>query len=201
MALFLAGVALAGLKKVGGGLIKRAVGGGARKLIGGAAKGIIGAAAASGAVSAAGGALTRWRGGVTTTSFVPPQGVPRPREGPIGRRISQILPGGMSGREFTPVNDMTDRTGRPIAVYPETVEQTRGPSGYVVVTNPSTGDKIAMLRHFAIRAGLYDAPPKPPVSGYDMRAINRAASARKRVKKLASKVGFACKTRGRGKAC
>lgn len=120
--------------------------------------------------------------------------IPRPREGIIGRTISRLLPGGMTGNEWTPVNDMTDRVGRPLAVYPAERTSVVGPQGYVMVT--MNGERIAMLRSFAIRAGLYKAPPKPPLSGYDMRAIQRAHTATKRVKKLASKVGFIVAKRG-----
>jgi len=141
-------------------------------------------------------AVNRLAGGSGVPSF--PTGVstfqaPQPREGRIGRTVSRILPGGMTGREFMPATDMTDKIGRPLAVYPEEITQVRGPRGYVVVTY--NGEKVAMLRAVAIRTGLYNPPPKPPLSGYDMRAINRANSARKRVKKLAGKVGFKCASR------
>lgn len=128
-----------------------------------------------------------------------PQGfqIPQPLQGPVGRTISRILPGGKTGREFTAATDLTDRVGRPIAVHPMVRESVVGPSGYVMVN--MNGERIAMLKSFAIRAGLYKSPPKPPVSGYDMRAITRAAAAGKRVKKLASKVGFSCVTKGRGR--
>jgi hypothetical protein len=129
--------------------------------------------------------------------FAPGGGAPRPqpREGKVGRTVSRVLPGGMTGREFMPATDMTDRVGRPLAVYPEEVSVTRGPSGYVMVN--MNGNRIAMLRPYAIKAGLYSAPPKPPVSGWDMRAITRAKSAKNRVKKLAGKVGLSTKSRGR----
>lgn len=131
-------------------------------------------------------------------SFGPQTPIPQPKEGALGRFVSRVLPGGMTGREWTPVNDMTDRVGRPLAVYPAEQSRVVGPSGYVMVT--MNGERIAMLRAFAIRAGLYKAPPKPPLSGYDMRAITRAASASKRVKKLAGKVGFRCEKKGTSRA-
>lgn len=182
-------------------LVRRGASAAGRRVIAGTIKAAAGTVAATTAITIAGRGIDRFQGRFDPPGFGPGgfQGTPRPRprEGIVGRTVSRIIPGGKTGREFTPVNDMTDRVGRPIAVYPETTEQTRGPSGYVVVTMPSTGEKVAMLRHFAIRAGLYNAPPKPPVSGYDMRAINRANSARKRVKRLATKVGFVCATKGR----
>lgn len=131
-------------------------------------------------------------------SFGPQTPIPQPKEGALGRFVSRVLPGGMTGREWTPVNDMTDRVGRPLAVYPAERTQVVGPSGYVMVT--MNGERIAMLKSFAVRAGLYKAPPKPPLSGYDMRAITRAAAASKRVKKLAGKVGFRCERKGTSRA-
>lgn len=154
-----------------------------------------------GAVATIGsGIVDRIFGGAPSSPPPVPQGfqIPQPVQGPIGRTISRILPGGRTGREFTAATDLTDRVGRPIAVHPMVRESVVGPSGYVMVN--MNGERIAMLKSFAIRAGLYKSPPKPPVSGYDMRAITRAAAAGKRVKKLASKVGFSCVTKGRGRA-
>ena len=168
-------------------------GGGPRGTIGGIIGGVIGGVV----TKAAGGILERLGGGGAPPPL--PSGFgPQPQEGVIGRTISKILPGGMTGYEWTPVNDMTDKVGRPLAVYPAKRESTVGPAGYVMVT--MNGERIAMLRGFAIRAGLYSAPPKPPVSGYDMRAIKRAASAGKRVKKLAQTVGFRCERKGAQRA-
>lgn len=133
-----------------------------------------------------------------------PQGgsptAPQPREGVVGRTISRILPGGMTGREWMPFEGTEiDKYGRPIAVYPAAKEVAVAPPGYVIVTVGDT--RIAMLRQAAIAMGLWKAPPKPPISGWDARAIRRAASATKRVKKLAQKVGFNCSKKGRGGKC
>lgn len=38
-------------------------------------------------------------------------------------------------------------------------------------------------------------PPRPAISGADIKAINKAAAVQKRVKSLAGKVGFSCKKR------
>lgn len=171
----------------------------------------VGGAVASGAATVAVGAvITKYAAGPGIPTIPPgfgpqrPGAPPRPgttvagipqTAGPIRRGIERIVPGGRTGREFTPVNDMTDKIGRPIAVYPMSRSSVVGPAGYVVVTM-QTGEKVAMLRQFAIRAGLYKAQPKPPVSGWDMRAITRAASAAKRVKKLAQKVGWQVTRKG-----
>jgi len=158
-------------------------------------------AARSAATSAAAGAVTTIATGLINrflppvpNSFGPQGGIPQPKEGIIGRTISRIIPGGMTGREWTPATDLTDKIGRPLAVHPAVRESVVGPAGYVVVNY--NGQAVAMLRSVAIRAGLYRPPPKPPISGWDLRAINRAASAQKRVKKLAGKVGLVTHRKG-----
>lgn len=127
----------------------------------------------------------------------PPQGgqrrQPEPMEGMVGRGVSRLLPGGLSGREYTPVKGTErDKYGRPIAVYPERRDRMVGPSGYVIVypfrQGNDTGDPVAMLKGAARAMGLWSAKPKPVVSGYDTRAIARAHRAKKRVAKLAKKV-------------
>jgi len=115
------------------------------------------------------------------------------------RAVESLVPGGRTGREFTPYEGTErDKMGRPIAVYPETAERTVAPSGYVIVEpwGPN-GERIAMLKGAARAMGLWKARPKPPVSGWDMRAITRASSARGRVKKLAGKVGLKTTAKGR----
>lgn len=115
---------------------------------------------------------------------------PQPKEGVVGRTISRILPGGNTGLEFTPVDGTeTDKFGRPISVHPDVGERLIAPRGYVIVAGPD-GEPIAMLKGAARAMGLWSPRPKPPISGYDARAIRRAAGAKKRVSKLARKVGF-----------
>lgn len=159
----------------------------------GTARGVLTAAAGATVNTVATGLINRFLPPVPN-SFGPQGGIPTPKEGIIGRTISRILPGGMTGREWTPATDLTDKIGRPLAVHPATRESVVGPAGYVVVTY--NGVTVAMLRSVAIRAGLYRPPPKPPISGWDLRAINRAASAQKRVKKLAGKVGLVTHRKG-----
>lgn len=184
-----------GLTRVRGGMVNSFAGGGAAGTLMSGVGAAIGGIITSGVNRITDGLLSRiGPPALPANSFGGQTPIPRPVEGAIGRTISRLLPGGLTGYEFTPVNDMTDKVGRPIAVYPRERTSMVGPTGYVVVDY--NGEKIAMLRGMAIRAGLYKAPPKPPVSGYDMRAINRAHAATKRVKKLAGKVGFACAKRG-----
>lgn len=144
----------------------------------------------------AGAAVTRMaaaRGGSLRGAPPPPPGYgPRPA-GPIRRTGQRIIPGGRTGRELTPATDMVSKEGLPLAVYPDQRTRLEAPKGYVIVTHPVSGEKIAMLRGPAQRAGLFKPRPKPPISGADARAIRQAARAKKRVKKLATNAGFACK--------
>lgn len=140
--------------------------------------------------------ITRMTGRPLGMPLGPPTGSfgaqdPRPREGAIGRTISRILPGGLTGYEGTPVEGTErDRYGRAIAYHADSREQYYAPRGYVLVPNfdDPEGPPIAMLRAAAIAMGLWRARPKPPISGYDARAIRRAHSVKKRVAKLAKKV-------------
>lgn len=135
-------------------------------------------------------------------SAPPLPGVPRlPQAGPrgVGRRI---VPGGRSGYTYDPydLNTPSDKLGRPVAVHPEMTERISCPPGYVAVDLDGDGVKDAcVLKGVARSMGLWKSRPKPPISGYDARAIKRAESAKKRVKKLAGNVGFTCSPKGRRK--
>jgi hypothetical protein len=119
-----------------------------------------------------------------------PGGAPMPLEGTFGRTMSRILPGGLTGREFTPYEGTeTDKYGRPIAVYPAAAQRLVAPRGYVIVRDPRNPENaLAILKGAARAMGLWTAKPKPPISGYDRRAIDRASRVKKRMKKLARKV-------------
>lgn len=129
-------------------------------------------------------------------SFAPqgPQGgqrLPQPREGVIGRTISRILPGGLTGYEGVALKGTEyDKYGRPIAVGAEQVDRFRVPAGYVIIRDPrvNDGEPFGMLKGPARAMGLWHPKPKPVISGYDTRAIQRAHRAKKRVAKLAKKV-------------
>jgi hypothetical protein len=193
-------------------LLGAIVGGVARKLIPAAGKAIgriVGGAAkrpgTTAAAAAAGTAIINRVAGRPAPGAPPPmprgfapQGAPRPREGVVGRTISRILPGGRTGREFMPYEGTErDKIGRPIAVYHDRGERYVVPSGYVLVKNPQDpdGEPIAVLKGAARALGLWKPRPKPPVSGWDLRAITRAAGAKKRVKALAGKVGLKASNR------
>lgn len=105
----------------------------------------------------------------------------------FGGVVERVLPGGRSGY-----------LGMPMPVIEvEYEERATVPRGYVVVT--VNGEKVGMLKELARKYGLWKPRPKPPVSGWDARAITRAARAQKKVKNLAGKVGYTCKPKGRGR--
>jgi hypothetical protein len=109
--------------------------------------------------------------------------------GTLTRLGQRIVPGGKTGRELMPYGGTEyDRLGRPIAVHPELIERHYAPPGYVIVQMGDT--KIGMLKGVARSMGLWKGRPRPPISGYDARAIRRAASAQKRVQKLGRDVGL-----------
>lgn len=188
-------IALAVGKRLLGGAARRRLSKAAGKVgaLAGKAIGLVarnpGTTAAAGGMAIAG--VNRLRSG-----GAPP--MPTGFQQPAGRirRVGQrLIPGGKTGLEFTPYEGAeVDRLGRSIAVYPETRDRLYAPPGYVIVRpwGPE-GDVIAMLKGPARAMGLWHPDPKPPVSGWDMRAITRAAAAKKRVKKLSSKVGLSCK--------
>lgn len=178
---------------------------------------------------ATGGVMGGIMGGITGafTGSRPPPGMPAPPMIPtpgLPGAIQRTLPGGRSGYQPAPgysipkpgargaierilpfgSTGMIDSQIAPI-VQPEEETRLKAPRGYVIVTLPD-GNKVGMLKVLARKYGLWKPRPKPPVSGWDMKAINRAAGAKKRVKKLAGKVGFTATEKGRarrssGKSC
>lgn len=172
---------------------------GAGGLVGkiGAVAGVVGSAAA-GIGSLFGGSKTL----PPKPSYGSPPGPPalpggrQPAPGVTGiitRLGERIIPGGRTGRELTPYEGTErDKLGRPIAVHPDTTSRLYAPPGYVIV-NMGTAESpmpLAVLKGVARSMGLWKPRPKPPISGYDARAIRRAQRAQTRVKKLAGDVGL-----------
>lgn len=199
---FLLPLIAGGIKAVAGGAIGSAIGR-AGSWIGKQVGSSTGKAVIGGAATAAAGTMiTSYAGG---GGYPPPPpgyggqgfGMPQRPEGPISRTISRILPGGMTGKEYAPFEGTEiNRYGQPIAVYPDKAERYKAPRGYVIVYPwGPTEQPIAMLKGAARAMGLWHPAPKPPVSGWDMRAITRANSAQKRVKSLAKKVGLKTSSR------
>lgn len=182
---------------------------GAARLAGGAAK----ALAKKGVIRGSAGRILRGRGARTAAVAVPtavaiqrgrprpqmPAGVPRLPQGGARGVARRIAPGGRSGYTYDPydLDTPSDKLGRPVAVQPEMAERIKCPPGYVAVDLDGDGIKDAcVLKGMARGLGLWKSRPKPPISGYDARAIKRAERAKKRVKKLAGGVGFTCAPKG-----
>lgn len=189
------------LGALGGALIGKAA-----SWLGGRVFGSAGRAAVQGGAAAAGGAvvgsiLTRTAGqngppigGPPTGSFLPTTMptrsgtfAPQPVEGVVGRTVSKLLPGGMTGYEYAPLAGTEyDKWGRPIAVGPVVVQRYKAPTGYVIVKNDQ-GEAIALLKGPARAMGLWHPRKKPLISIRDSSAIQRAHSAKKRIAKIAKK--------------
>lgn len=186
-------------------------------LLAGVARGAATALARRGVIRGSVGRALGGRAGVATAVAVPtaigiqrgrpvprqgPPGVPRLPQGGAGGVARRVLPGGRSGYTYDPydLNTPTDKLGRPVAVHPETTERISCPPGYVAVDLDGDGIKDAcVIKGVARSMGLWKSRPKPPISGYDARAIKRAERAKKRVKKLAGNVGYTCSPKGRRK--
>lgn len=145
-----------------------------------------------------GGWIQRTLPGGKTGYQVPghPMPVPPPVPTPgVGGVIQRTLPGGKTGYQHT----MMD-TGFSGVVSPAYEQRMKCPKGYVAVDIDGDGvNDACMWKPMARSLKLWSSRPKPPVSGWDARAIKRAAGAKKRVKKLASSVGYTTTERGRGR--
>lgn len=130
----------------------------------------------------------RLPGGKTGYEPAAPLQIPTP--GARGA-IERFLPGGKSGylsTGFAPV------------VQGEQTTRIKCPKGYVAVDLDGDGEaEVCMMKPLAQKMGYWKARPKPPISGWDAKAIRRAASAKKRVKKLAQNVGFVATEKGRAR--
>lgn len=69
------------------------------------------------------------------------------------------------------------------------------PKGYVIVTNPITGQKVAVLKEVARKLRLWKPAAKPPITAAQMRAIRVADRVRNKVKNINSKVGYVVRSR------
>lgn len=120
---------------------------------------------------------------------------PRTPKPGVRGRIERILPGGRSGYFHDPVD-----ADFQAVVEPVMAERISCPRGYVAVDTDGDGvNDACMEKTLAKKYGYWKPRPKPPISGWDAKAIRRADAARKRVKKLANKVGFTATEKGRGR--
>lgn len=174
-----------------GALGARAFGSGARRAAGAVGGAIVGGVAVDALSQRMGGGLR----GLPSLPGMALQGggrrVPAPREGIFGRTMSRVLPGGKSGYEGVPLNQTEyNKYGQPIAVGAEAVERYVVPSGYVLIRDArvNDGEPFGLLRGAARAMGLWHPKPKPLISGYDTRAIQRAHRVKRKVAKIAKRV-------------
>ena len=80
--------------------------------------------------------------------------------------------------------------GMPIYTQVTPQQRFRAPKGYVVVTDPQTGQKYGMLRKVAIAAGLWKARRKPPISAAEWRELQRADRTAKKALKITQKAAM-----------
>jgi len=59
------------------------------------------------------------------------------------------------------------------------------PRGYVIVTDPMTGQKVGLLKNVAKAAGLYKERVKAPITGSDWRAMKKAKRLQAKLAKMA----------------
>ena len=96
----------------------------------------------------------------------------------------------------TPVRAMAAEDGMLPLTVPVMYEQrAKVPRGYVTVTYG--GQKVGMLKGCARDLGLWKPRPRPLISAREGRAIREAARVEKKVKRVASRAGFVCRTKKR----
>ncbi len=101
-----------------------------------------------------------------------------------------------------PTNGGLAATGLPIApvIQAQSSLCFRAPKGYVVVEIVGSNGvpvKVAMWRPLAISLKLFKRRPRPLLSAADGKAIRRAERVEKKLKRLASRAGLVCRTKGR----
>ena len=131
---------------------------------------------------------------VSSSLAAPPPPVPQrtPQGGVVGT-LRRAIPGGRSGYTYDryDLNTPSDKLGRPVAVHPELKERISCPPGYVGVDLDGDGVKDAcVLKGVARAMGLFHSRPKPPVSGYEARAVRTAKAVKSRVARLARSTGL-----------
>lgn len=98
---------------------------------------------------------------------------------------SRQLPGGNG--QVAMIRDVRNSQGNGFqtgcAVTMPLTAQTRyvAPAGYVVVTDPRTGQKVGMLKEVARACKLWKPRPKPVLTAADKKALNKAERVARKV--------------------
>lgn len=115
------------------------------------------------------------------------------RTGFVGT-VERVLPGGDTGYGVDVYGQATvdPLTGRAALVpYTEAVPTRRCPPGAVLNKRGLCVDR----RSISNKDRMWPAPPRPPMSASDAKALRRINTLQAKVKRLASKSGFTCKKR------
>ena len=81
----------------------------------------------------------------------------------------------------------------PIVTETMTATVNRAPKGYVIVTNPFTGEKVAMIKEIARKFGFWKPSKKPFLTAGDMNAIRKADRLKKKAQRIDKQLGLTCK--------
>lgn len=108
--------------------------------------------------------------------------------GAIGR-----VAGGVKSMLST--NGITTQFPGNIVTAPQIGTRLKAPPGYVIVTLPETGEKVAMWKAVARSLGLWKSRPKPPIKASEWKALRTANRVEKKAKKIAQTAGFSCRAR------
>lgn len=107
------------------------------------------------------------------------------------RRDVYDMPGDDIGGIAVPTNVGSNccRPGE-IAVMVQPILKTihKAPRGYVIVTDPVTGAKAAMLKEVAKSCGYWKPAPKPFMTGSDVRTISKAGTLVRKFDSMARKM-------------
>jgi len=96
------------------------------------------------------------------------------------------------GTVQTPLNGATGTFGLPFdpVMLPTMTLKNQAPAGFVIVTLPSTGQKVAMYKPLARSLKLWKARRKPPISASQWKALGTAKRVEAKAKKIAQTAGF-----------
>lgn len=83
----------------------------------------------------------------------------------------------------------------PITMQPTAQVINRAPKGYVLITHPVTGQKIAVLKEVARRLRLWKPRPKPPISAAEYRQLKTAERVERKLKRLTQNAGYVVRSR------
>lgn len=82
----------------------------------------------------------------------------------------------------------------PLTVAPGMRMVATAPPGYVIVTNPFTGEKTGMVKEIARKFGFWKPRPKPPITASEYRKFKTAKRVEAKFEKYGREVGLVKRT-------